>query len=142
MIKTVNLLRFLSIILFLIAFSFIYAYMPVMVRLNPGSTLEIHKENFFYYGAGLFLIINIISRIISIFFTPRIVISRGEEAAAWFSALPFVINLYMVFIIGFLGALNNSSHILAESYSYLNFLGPAIFFLWICGLIYFIVLKK
>ena len=142
MVKTVNLLRQLSIILFLIVFVLVYAYMPVMVTLSPDGHFEIHKESFFYYGAGSFLIINIITRIITNFFLTRLISWKGEETASWFLALPLIINIYLIFIAGFLGVLNNPVHILAGSYSYLNFLGPTLFLLWVLGLIYFSISKK
>tara|TARA_B100000609_G_scaffold188723_1_gene175132 strand:+ start:382 stop:801 length:420 start_codon:yes stop_codon:yes gene_type:complete len=138
MLKVVNLTKFFSGILFLFILLLVYAYMPIMVKLDPEATTQVHKENFFYFGLALFTALNTLILFAQSMINKRL---KGEVLQSWIGGFTFVFNLYLTFLIGFLGVLNNPSHIEASSYAYLNWLGPFMIFSWFIGLI-FILLKK
>ena len=142
MIKTVNFIRILSILLFLVAFVFIYAFMPVMVNLLPDSDLLIHREEFFYYGISAFFVINVLSWILVKTFTPMIYLQKGEETAAWFSAISVVINVCLCMIGGFLAVLNTDGRIPLSNYSYLNYLIVILIIVWVVGFSFLYTRKK
>ncbi len=142
MVKTMNLVRILSILFFLIVFSFVYAFMPIQVKLFPESNWMIHKEQFFYYGFGLFFIINAVTWLLQKLSMGQLEETRGEVPAAWLGGLPFVLNISYTMLAGFLGVLNNPAHISPANYAYLNYLVPILIVGWIGGFIYLMLGKK
>lgn len=140
MLRVVNFLKLLSIILFLIILLLVYAYLPVMVKLEPESTggLEIHRENFFYYTVGFFVVINVLLLAIQKLSENKI---PTEGAKAWSRGAAFVINIYLTLLVGFIGVINNSAHLDASGFTYLNYFGPFLIFSWVVGLIYMLVKK-
>ncbi|MEQ8551487.1 MAG: hypothetical protein RLQ12_16025 [Cyclobacteriaceae bacterium] len=138
MLKVVNLVKVFSVLIFLGTLSLVYAYMPIMVKLDEEGMTEIHKENFFYGSVGVFIVVNVLILIIQNMINKKAI---DEFLKAWVGGFTFVFNLYLAFIIGFLGVLNNPTHIPASSYYYLNWLGPIMVLVWLIGLI-FLVLKR
>jgi len=137
MIKVVKVLNLFSILLFAAVLLLVYAYLPIEVKLNLEEIGSIHKQNFFYYSIGIFLLANLILRLI---------INLGLRSwtglkKAWLSLLIFCINVYFSLLVGFIGVLNNSTHISPESYSYLTNIGPVVLLFWLVGLI-FLAFKK
>lgn len=140
MLKAVNLLKVLSVLLFLGVLLVVYAYSPIMVKLRPDTPdLQLHKENFFYFGIAFFAIINIALLAFQRMYEKSI---QKTEVKAWVRGFTFVINLYLAFIIGFIGVINNTNHLKPEGWAYLNYLGPILIFVWIVGLIYLIIKKE
>lgn len=139
MLKAVNLLKLLSILIFLGALVLVYAYSPGMVRLRPDAPeLQLHRESFFYFAIAIFVVINVALLAFQKLYEKSI---AKEEVQAWVRGFTFVINLYLSFIVGFIGVINNLNHLKMESWNYLNYLGPALIFIWITGFIYLIFKK-
>lgn len=136
MLRALNLLKLFSIFLFLIILLLVYAYLPIIVNLRPGSTdIQLHKETFFYATIAFFVVVNVVLLAFQKLYENKI---RKEDVKAWVRGLTFVINLYITFMIGFIGVINNTAHIKAEGFAYLNYLGPFLVFSWIVGLIYLV----
>lgn len=138
MLKVVNLVKVFSAIIFLGTLSWVYAYMPIMVKMDEEGVTQVHKENFFYGGIILFVVINAIILFIQNILNKRV---SSELLKSWVGGFTFVFNLYLSFIIGFLGVLNNATHIPPSNYYYLNYLGPILILAWLIVLI-FLVLKN
>ncbi len=138
MLKVVNLIKVFSAFIFLGILTLVYAYMPIMVKLDEDGAVQVHKENFFYGSIGTFLVVNVLLLVIQNILNKQLI---NEFLKAWVGGFTFVLNLYFTFIVGFLGVLNNPTHIPASNYYYLNWLGPILIFAWVAGLI-FLVLKK
>ena len=139
MLRVVDFLKVLSIILFLGILLLVYAYLPIMVKLElEKGALELNKETFFYYAIGGFVVINILMLYIQKWLEPKIV---GYYAKAWARGAAFVVNIYVTLIIGFIGVINNTNHLDPAGFSYLNYFGPVIIFSWVIGLIYFVIKK-
>ncbi len=140
MLRVVNFLKFLSIALFLGILLLVYAYLPVMVKLSlEEQSLQLHKEHFFYYAIGVFVVINIFLLFIQQKTEPLI---PTLYAQAWARAAAFVINIYVTLLIGFIGVINNTNHLDPSSFSYLNYMGPIIIFSWLVGLIYLLMKRS
>jgi len=140
MLKVVNFLKLLSIILFLVILLLVYAYLPIMVSLDPGSSgLELHKETFFYSMIGIFVIVNIVMLGVQKLTENKI---SGIDAQAWARGAAFVVNIYFTLLIGFIGVINNSTHLDPAGFAYLNYIGPVLIFSWIIGLIYLLSKKS
>ncbi len=138
MIKAVKFLNLISVFLFIIVLVLIYAYLPISVDLNIDGIENIHKHRFFYYSGAAFLITNILLRVIlNLGFK-----SVSENVLAWMTSLIFIMNVYLTFLIGFVGVLNNSTHISPSNYAYLNFLGPFFILIWVGGLIFLVVKRR
>ena len=137
MIKAVKVFNSISVLLFSAVLLLVYAYLPIMVELKVEGIKDVHKQTFFYYAFGSFVIVNIILRV-GIFFGSR---GLNTNLAAWIRSILFIVNFYLASMIGFIGVLNNTTHINPISYSYLNFLGPIFLVIWIIGLIFFIFKK-
>ena len=137
MIKAAKVLNIVSVFLFTAILLLVYAYLPISVDLNVDGISNLHKHRFFYYALLTFTGINLVLRVI-LHYGFR---SLNENLRAWTQSLIFIMNVYLTFLIGFLGVLNNSTHISPHNYSYLNFLGPVLLIIWVGGLI-FLVFKK
>ena len=136
MIKVVGLVRFFSIILFLVTLGFVYAYLPLKVNMAPDDgMLAVDKDFFFYAVAAMFLVVNMVFTVIARVLGPR-VRSHSEEMLAWLKAGAPALNIYISLLVGFVGVINNPLSISASSYVYLNFIGPAMIILWLGGFIY------
>lgn len=139
MLKVVNFLKVLSIILFLGILLLVYAYLPVMANLTlEGTDLQLRKEDFFYFGIGVFTVVNLFFLGFQKMYEP--LLSR-LLVKAWVRGLSFVVNIYLTLIIGFIGVINNTAHLNPSGFSYLNYLGPFLIFSWVVGLIY-VIRKK
>ena len=136
MVKVVSVVRFFSILLFLGVLAFVYAYLPVQVKLLPeGNDLLVSRDTFFYSVASIFLLVNVAFVILSrVLEKPLRRIS--EELFMWLKAGSPAVNIYITLLVGFVGVINNPLHISARSYGYLNILGPLALLLWIGGLLY------
>lgn len=140
MLRIVNFLKVLSIILFLIMLLLVYAYLPVMAKLDPEQgALQLHKETFFYFVVGVFVAVNLVFIGFQKMFEKQI---KDEVLKAWVRGLAFVINLYFTFIVVFIGVINNAQHLSAAGFAYLNYLGPFLIFSWVIGLFYLIFFKR
>ncbi|XOV94745.1 MAG: hypothetical protein ACFHWX_08575 [Bacteroidota bacterium] len=138
MLKVVNLVKVFSAFIFLGTLSLVYAYMPIMVDMDEEGVTQIHKENFFYGAIITFVLVNAIILFIQNILNKRV---QSELLKSWVGGFTFVFNLYLSFIVGFLGVLNNAAHIPPSNYYYLNYLGPILIFAWLIVLI-FLVLKN
>ncbi len=137
MLRVVSFLKFLSILLFLIILVLVYAYLPVMADLTADSSqLQIRKEDFFYFSVTIFVVINIAMLGFQKLIEPKI---ASMDLKAWLRGLAFVINIYLTLLTGFIGVINNSGHLNAAGFSYLNYFGPFLIFSWVIGLIYLIL---
>lgn len=139
MLKVVNFLKFLSITLFLGILILVYAYLPIMVNLQPGSSeIQLHKETFFYYTIAVFVIVNIVMLAFQKLTENKI---SKLEVKAWARGAGFVVNIYLTLLIGFIGVINNAQHLDPAGFAYLNYMGPVLIISWIIGLIYLIFKK-
>lgn len=137
MIKAVRVLNLFSTLLFAAILLLVYAYLPISVDLNLQGIGEMHKQDFFYNAIIIFLVLNILLRVIV-----KIGLRKLEtNLNAWVSAIIFILNLYLTLIIGFIGVWNNSTSIEPSDYAYLNYMGPVLLIIWVVGLI-FLVFKK
>ncbi|MEO9484680.1 MAG: hypothetical protein ABJG47_14575 [Ekhidna sp.] len=138
MVKAIKVFNAISVLLFSVILLLVYAYSPIMVDLNIEGVKEIHKQSFFYYAFGSFVIVNIVLRM-GVTLGSR---NLAENLAAWIRAILFIVNFYLASMIGLVGVMNNTNHIAPSSYGYLNFLGPVFLVIWVGGLIFFIFKKK
>ncbi|WP_420319118.1 hypothetical protein [Ekhidna sp.] len=138
MVKAIKVLNRISVLLFSAIFLLVYAYLPIAVDLAIDGVTQVHKQNFFYYFFGAFVVINILLRIT----TSQGTKNMNEELSAWIRSIVFIVNFYLTTIVGFIGVLNNTNHINPESYAYLSYLGPTLIGIWIIGLIFLIIKNK
>ncbi|MEP1032392.1 hypothetical protein [Ekhidna sp.] len=138
MIKAIKVFNSISVLLFSVILLLVYAYLPIMVDLNVEGVKDLHKQTFFYYAFGSFVIVNLIVRIGVTLGSRKL----PENLAAWIRAILFIINFYLASMIGFIGVINNTGHINPSSFGYLNFIGPIFLLVWGVGLIFFLFKKK
>ncbi len=138
MIKAIKVFNSVSVLLFSVILLLVYAYLPIMVDMNLEGLKDIHKQTFFYYAFGSFVIVNVIIRI-GVSLGSR---NLSEDLAAWIRAILFIVNFYLASMIGFIGVINNTGHINPSSFGYLNYLGPIFLIIWVIGLIFFLIKKK
>jgi hypothetical protein len=114
-----------------------------MVQLTPThNEFVIHRTYFFYFGAGIFLIVNMLVWFLLKLLIPKVTQKFGELSAGWIAGLPSVINIYLAMLIGFIGVINNPNDIPMTSYEYLNYLGPIMLITWVLVAFYLIGTKK
>ncbi|MEQ6168647.1 MULTISPECIES: hypothetical protein [unclassified Ekhidna] len=138
MIKAIKVLNRISVLLFSAIFLLVYAYLPIAVDLGIEEVGQLHKQNFFYYFFGAFMIINILLRVTTNLGTKNL----KEEISSWIRSIVFIVNFYLTTMVGFIGVLNNTNHINPESYAYLSYLGPTLLVIWVIGLIFLLLKNK
>ena len=138
MIKATKVLNSLSIIFFMAILLLVYAYLPIMVDLNVERLKDFHKQTFFYYTVGGFVVVNVILKLVTSLGAKYL----PKEPQAWLNAIIFVINFNITLIVGFIGVWNNPAHIEPESFAYLNYMGPILIIIWVIGLIFLYFKKK
>lgn len=138
MVKAIKVFNSISVLLFSAILLLVYAYLPIMVDFNIEGVKGMHKQTFFYYAFGTFVVVNILMRV------GVTLGSKGleENLAAWARAILFIVNFYLASMVGFIGVINNTGHINPSSYTYLNFLGPIFLVVWVVGLIFLFLKKK
>ncbi|WP_425391577.1 hypothetical protein [Ekhidna sp.] len=136
--KAIKVLNRFSVLLFSAIFLLVYAYLPISVDIGIDEVKQLHKQNFFYYFFGGFMVINILLRVATKFGTSNL----SEELSAWIRSIVFIVNFYLTTMVGFIGVLNNTNHINPESYAYLSYLGPTLIGIWIVGLIFLFIKNK
>lgn len=140
MLKVLNFLKVLSVILFLGVLLLVYAYLPVMIDIQPDSQdIQVRKETFFYYSIAAFVMINLVLFVFQRLTEPKLM---GEGIKAWMRGLSFIINIYLAMLVGFVGVINNATHINPSGYAYLNYLGPILLVVWGIGLAYIVFSGK
>ncbi|WP_421765370.1 hypothetical protein [Ekhidna sp.] len=138
MIKAIKVFNSISVLLFSVILLLVYAYLPIMVDMNIAGVKDLHKQTFFFYAFGSFVVINILIRIGASLGSRNL----SEDLAAWVRAILFIVNFYLASMVGFIGVINNTGHINPSSFGYLNYLGPVFLIIWVIGLIFFIIKKK
>lgn len=134
MVKAVGIIRFLSFGLFLIAMGLVYAYLSPQVELAMGpKAWVVSKDTFFYSILGIFVGVNVVLRILSQNMKKGIGQSWEDKTLAWFLAIVPIINIYISLLVGFVGVINNPTHVSTSSYSYLIFFGPVLLVVWVIG---------
>ena len=138
MIKAIKVLNRISVLLFSAIFLLVYAYLPIAVDLGVEGLGQLHKQNFFYYFFGAFMVINILLRVTTNMGTKNL----KEELLSWIRSIVFIVNFYLTTLVGFIGVLNNTNHINPESFAYLSYLGPTLLAIWVIGLIFLLIKNK
>ncbi len=137
MIKAIKVLNLFSIFLFAAILLLVYAYLPIQVELNMEGVGQLHKQTFFYYIFSGFIVINIVLRL-----TVNVLIKNlNETISSWVKSIIFIVNFYLTTVVGFIGVMNNATHIGPDNYAYLTYLGPAFLMIWLVGLIFLFVKK-
>ncbi|MFK7953653.1 MAG: hypothetical protein AB8B73_12465 [Ekhidna sp.] len=132
MLKAVKVLNRISVILFVIVLLTSYAYMPISVHMSIEEIGDLHKQTFFYYAVGSFLVINILVKIILHFGIKKL----EEDLQAWITSLIFIFNIYQIFIIIYLAVWNNQGHIDPAYFSAFTLIGPVLLVVWIFGIFF------
>ncbi|WP_420578426.1 hypothetical protein [Ekhidna sp.] len=138
MTKAIKVLNRFSILLFSAIFLLVYAYLPISVDMEIEGVKQLHKQHFFYYFFGAFMVLNIALKVATSYGTKNM----NEELSAWSRSIVFILNFYFTTIVGFIGVLNNSTHINPGDYAYLTYLGPALLLIWVIGLIFLFIRKS
>ena len=134
MIKAVGIVRFLSLVLFLGGTGLVYAYLSPQVELSMGAEAwVVTRDTFFYVALGTFVLINIALRVLSQNVRKNLGRDWQDKTLAWFLAIVPIVNIYITLLIGFVGVINNPTHVSTTSFAYLNFFGPLLILVWVIG---------
>ncbi len=140
--KVLKVVKLLSLIIFLIVLLTIYAYLPKITALHV-SGLETSKETFFYGALALFSLVNFLFSVLSVLFKKRKAsTAKAESLRSWFLSVPIMFNFYLIFIVAYIGIINNADSINPSSYFYLVYLGPILVIGWIAVLIKVLFTKE
>jgi hypothetical protein len=138
MIKAVKVLNRISTILFVIVLLTTYAYLPISVNINIEEIGDLHKQSFFYYGVVAFISVNLLIRVILHFGIKTL----SENFQAWITSLICIFNMYLSFLIVYIGVWNNQGHINPSIFSTFTLFGPILMIIWIFGVIFLFVKKS
>lgn len=129
--KVLKVIKFLTIIIFLIVILTVYAKLPEKTLLFI-SDLTVTKESFFYITLILFFVINFLFSALSwLYSKTKTSDSKRQSLREWLTSLPVAINFYIIFLVAYIGELNEPAGGAAESYKYLLYLGPLLIVVWL-----------
>jgi len=128
--KVLKIVKLLSLILFLVTLLTVYANLPKITSLFVNE-LEMTKETFFYSTLIIFSLVNLLFAILkNIFSKVKAGTDKKEKVRSWFLSLPVMFNFYLIFMIAYIGIINNTSSIDPSGYFYLIYLGPVLVLIW------------
>lgn len=147
--------HFLSVVLFLIAFLYMYSASPesVTYELSEGGLPvgQVSKEAFFYLMVGLFLVSNVLlivpAKLIELQYTTALkrVFPKGdlfrERVLSWIYSFAGVVNLSTVIFIFYLYTVTHRHEVKSGDFSLFFYLVPFFFALWILALFYILASK-
>lgn len=143
--KFLKFFTLVSIILFLVALLFVYAFLPDPLGLifnEDGLPIqEMPKNTFFYSTLFLFVIIQII---LILFKNGRLfkIKLKREYLISWFQGFHLSINLFIILMLTFIGLANNAVDYSYSSIQFINYLAPLLVLVWILMLPIFLLVRK
>ncbi|WP_143961393.1 DNA topoisomerase IV [Litoribacter populi] len=146
--------HFLSILLFIILFMYIYAALPENVAYQvdaSGMPLKsIARDTFFYFGIAAFIILNLIivfaGKMVEKQATPNLrkLFPTGDpfsdKMLGWIYSFAGVLNVSLVIIAFFVHRINNQYEIQTEEFNPFFYMIPVFMVVWI--ILLFVILGK
>mgnify|MGYP001799359052 FL=1 len=131
--KVLKIVKFLTVFVFLITLLSVYAFLPKEVSLFIND-MTVEKQTFFYGVLILFCLLNFLFSSLSWFYK-RIKESdpKKKHLKEWTVSLPVPINGCLIFIVAYIGIMNNADSVNPSSYAYLLYLGPLLLVIWIAA---------
>lgn len=147
--------HFLSILLFVFVFLYIYSALPDLVGFEQDESGEFTKSGskgtFFYIGIIVFGVLNLVlalpAKMIEKQSTPNLkrLFPKGDSITdymiAWMYSFLGIINFSLCIMSLFVHSINNQNEIATSSFSFFFYLVPVLFLVWIIAL-FWILLQK
>lgn len=156
--KVVNIVYFLSLVLFLIMLTFVYANLPNQVGVSIDKRglpdYFVGRENFFYLALLAGVITNVLCWSLSRFMKllpvrrslnkPAFFNNTSIKYAVvnWVKGFGAVLNFAIITTIAYLGAFNNADTFSGISYDGFLYVGPILIVVWLAVLIFLMVSRK
>jgi len=119
------------VIIFLIILLSAYAYLPENTSLYIDD-IVVSKAVFFYSTLIIFCLINFLFSTLGwLYKKAKTNDLKKTNIREWLLSLPVPINFYLIFIVAYIGVINNSQSTDADSYFYLLYLGPVLVVVWV-----------
>ncbi len=147
--RVVSFVRVLSLLFFLGALLFVYAYLPENVSLysdNLGTPVYyIGKSQFFYYAFAFFIVVNLMLFImIKVLAGVRVTPGKGlfssepfkENTLIWIEVLVSIINIFFTTGAAFIGIYNDRTAFELSNFTYLVYLGIILLIGWILSYVF------
>ncbi len=129
--KVLKVIKFLSMIIFLIIILTVYAKLPENTMLFIGDLMTT-KQAFFYITLIMFFIINFLFAALGwLYSKSKTNKLKQKQLREWLVSLPVAINFYIIFIVAYIGELNDRAAGGADSFYYLLYLGPLLIVVWL-----------
>ncbi|MGK7396872.1 MAG: hypothetical protein ACNS62_20010 [Candidatus Cyclobacteriaceae bacterium M3_2C_046] len=152
MVKIFKFIWFISLLLFLASFLWVYAYLPGEAQIWAGEDtsrdITISKDMFFYGGLLIFMIINVIFYLFSGVWSKNVArnVSQPEfrdfkiNILNWLISFNVVINFFLIISIILIGSINQSQP--NPAISILMYVGPAFIIIWLISLAVIMIKRK
>ena len=145
MIKFLKFFTNISIVIFLVALLFVYAFLadPLGILFDKNGSIihEMSKDTFFYSTLFLFVIIQVILILFKKSIATKMKVQH-EYLNIWLQGFYLSINLFIIIMLIFIGFANNAVDYSYNSIQFLVYLAPLIVILWLVVLPVFMILKK
>ena len=140
--KVLRIIKFLTIVLFLITILAVYAFLPMEVSLYIDN-IVVSKETFFYTVLILFCILNFLFSSLAWFYKRlKAKDAKKQSIQDWTVSLPVPINWYIIFIVAYIGMINNTESVDVGSYTYLLYMGPLLVIIWVVAFVRILIQPK
>lgn len=153
--KAFSFVRVASLIFFLIALLWVYAYLPEKVALYSNEMgnpmLYLPRSDFFYYLFAFFMLVNVM-----LFFLNRtldntpVTMGRGvfpnevfkDKLLVWVEVLISFVNIFFAASVVFIGVFNNPTTFDLANFTYLSYVGNILMFGWLIYLFFILRYRK
>ncbi len=140
--RTANIIKFASMVMFIVALLLVYAFVPGQLRLSDipfsAETMMFSKGNLFYWGLGLFIVVNVLAGL-TIYYIKKQTSSVKklslEKILFWLSLTISGMNFFLLLIFSFVGFINVEGVSNPENYRFLPVVGVIILLFSLLGLI-------
>lgn len=147
--------HFLSILLFVFVFLYIYSALPDLVGFEQDESGEFTKSSskgtFFYIGIIVFGVFNLVLALPTKMIEKQSTLNlkrlfpKGDSSTdylvTWMYSFMGIINISLCIMSLFVHSINNQNEIGTSSYSFFFYLVPVLFVVWIIAL-FWILLQK
>lgn len=129
--KVLKVIKFFTMIIFLIIILTVYAKLPENTLLYVNDLMTT-RETFFYVTLILFFLINFLFSALGwLYNKSKTNDPKKQNLRDWLISLPVAINFYVIFMVAYIGEINDLASGGSESYFYLLYLGPLLIVIWI-----------
>lgn len=146
-----NFFWIISCLLFLVALSYIYAFLPPTVSVFTDKEgipeFFLSSSQFFFIAMSIFIFTNLLLYVLK-----ELIINERANVlnffknglivpfASWLISFAMVLNIFFIASMAFISIYNNATNLNIKDYTLLVYIGPVLIGAWLLGLLFFVII--